>query len=383
MSHITVVEAGVKTLLSHQNFRNAKTLFNNIAAESLNPFEKNVLALLNYYTDSTHDAEKLQGSVVDGFTSRLGKTSDSYTDIGGGLSDLGVMASANGDNFAALKHFKRALLMAERSYRVDDHLRSCLICNMAETHRKMRNTDESLASADRLIDILNRLKYGDIQKWNLNNSADTYQLRWTKIIFPIIRTVQMYVTAGKCIGIQRNHEEGVIYMSTGIELLMNTQAKLNFWSPCITSMILVDLAMLYHHSLSTRGRPVHTKHLQSDGIARLTQETLSKFSPSSLDLKPAKISSSTPQALLRLSAKISEDVNVDNSESTPRWTGASTAVTARIISLLATCDDGSNYMGQRSSSMSSNMLMSDEEFQESYEVHRGVMGVALMDIEDR
>ena len=66
----------------------------------------------------------------------LGSTSDSYIDIGGSICDLGFMLMLNGETVPAEKQLKRALLMVDRSYRPDKHLRLSILCNLAILYSK-------------------------------------------------------------------------------------------------------------------------------------------------------------------------------------------------------------------------------------------------------
>jgi hypothetical protein len=62
---------------------------------------------------------------------------------------------ANRDYLSAEKQLKRALLMVERSYRVDNHLRSALLANLSDLHCLTGNKESSLQYADLLIPCIN------------------------------------------------------------------------------------------------------------------------------------------------------------------------------------------------------------------------------------
>jgi hypothetical protein len=76
-------------------------------------------------------------------------------DLAGSINDLAVMHMANRDYLSAEKQLKRALLMVERSYRVDNHLRSALIANLSDLHCISGNKDLSLQYADLLLPCIN------------------------------------------------------------------------------------------------------------------------------------------------------------------------------------------------------------------------------------
>jgi hypothetical protein len=62
---------------------------------------------------------------------------------------------ANRDYLSAEKQLKRALLMVERSYRVDNHLRSALLANLSDLHCITGNKEQSLRYADLLLPCIN------------------------------------------------------------------------------------------------------------------------------------------------------------------------------------------------------------------------------------
>ena len=350
---LPAVEASLRHLLQRQNFL-AKGIFNHVLHDDLNPFEKNSLAIAHYYSMEYDAAKSLQCGVLDDFTKRLGSTSDSYLDIGGSLNDLGVIEMSTGNITIAEKHFKRALLMAERSYRVDERLRGTLLCNLAECYRLGHDTERSLQNADSVVQLMNKIRNGASPGRNNFSRETSINFLWAKHLFPAFRMSQSYMIAGRCIGTQRNFEEGLIYFNTSFEIL--SEPFLKDMSPKFMSMALVDLAIFHQWSLIKRGRSVSTGHIINDSVRSLVQNSIHYENQYHSQLSI----SSGPKDLLRAAAEL------DQVSATHVWCGVDAELEARLKSLVS-----ENWNG-----------IEDNEDIQLWDICRGLVGVALLDIPD-
>ena len=93
--------------------------------------------------------------------------SDSYIDLAGSMNDLGVYHTALLQFDAAEKVLKRALMMTERSYEINQELYIAIIANMAEMYRAKGEIETAVLYADRLLHLLNKCFnhiYNDIKE---------------------------------------------------------------------------------------------------------------------------------------------------------------------------------------------------------------------------
>jgi hypothetical protein len=229
----------------------------------------------------------------------------------GTINDLAVIHLASEDYLNAEKQLKRALLMVERSYRTDNHLRSTLLANISNVHRLTGNKDLCLKHVDQLLPLLNakhqQKKLDAVDIANLNPAEDQESLDefwrnlteakrvetdklenqdreksktrdkfyYTRQVFTLVRSIQFSLCAGHCIGINRLHEEGLVYMNKafGIILLNSVgpqqQGDLSTWETFLLSSALSKLSELSGDSMKTRGRGLSVKHIEHDNISLL------------------------------------------------------------------------------------------------------------------
>ena len=226
---------------------------------------------------------------------------------------------ANEDFTSAEKGFKRALLMVERSYKIDTHLRSSLLANLSNVHRITGNRESCLHYTEQLLPLL-RSNYKaekqaavDISSLNPAESHEALDQFWKELTQPVsypettvtgtlngttgngndgfprekfhnckqlftsLRKIQFLLSAGHCIGTMRLHEEGLIYMNKAFEIILSNSSidqeghDLLVRDSFIVSAALVKLADLSNHSQKERGRGVSAKHVEHDNLSRLFQ----------------------------------------------------------------------------------------------------------------
>lgn len=222
---------------------------------------------------------------------------------------------AYGDLSAAEKGFKRALLMVERSYKIDTHLRSTLLANLSNVHRISGNKDSCLHYIEQLLPLLSpnykvqKQASVDISTLNPAESQEALDQFWKELTQPVshndditkgdpkkittdsstvpekfynckhlftsVRKIQFILLTGHCIGTMRLHEEGLIYMNMAFEAILSNSliehagCDLLVKDSFILSAALMKLADLSNHSHVTRRKGISAKHIEHDHVARL------------------------------------------------------------------------------------------------------------------
>ena len=230
--------------------------------------------------------------------------------LAGSINDLAVMHTANKDYVAAEKSLKRALLMVERSYKVDTHLRSSLLGNLANVHRLTGNRESCLHYTEELLPLLSKTytatKHAavDISTLNPAESQESLDLFWKNLtqsssnvaeetktdnggniardrfynsrqLFSSIRKVQFFLSAGHSIGTSRLHEEGLIYLNKAFEVIVTNSIDshggddLILKDSFVLSAALATLGELSEHSQKQRGKGLIAKHIEHDNVSKL------------------------------------------------------------------------------------------------------------------
>ena len=218
---------------------------------------------------------------------------------------------ASKDYSNAEKQLKRALLMVERSYRVDTHLRSTLLANLSNVHRLTGNKELCLHYTDILNRLLSnnpaesevaitplcdKLTYPSYNKGSTseegsdgetNNGTIRDRFYYSKDVFPSVRKIQFTMSVAHCIGTTRLHEEGLIYMNKVFEMiLLNVSLfsvksdemicdsagmgnKLLMRDTMLLPIAIARLADLAADSQKHRGKGISAKHIQYDNLSTL------------------------------------------------------------------------------------------------------------------
>jgi hypothetical protein len=228
----------------------------------LTTMQRNTLALTRLGQGNYRDALSLQTLVVSDFVGQLGSTHDAYVDIGGAISDLAVMFLLSKDYVNAEKQLKRALLMTERSYRVDQHLRLSLHCNLMQVYRAQDRKEEALNQADVLFKSL-----GGYKPLPIVQSLSTYPCMYSKYILPYIHIPAFHFALGRVNGHYRTPEEGLIHVNTGFRHLLDIP---NLAENGRLSLLggLISLRDINQNALM-RGRSIKTSHIAVDHLKAL------------------------------------------------------------------------------------------------------------------
>ena len=235
----------------------------------------------------------------------------------GSINDLAVIHIANKDFLNAEKQLKRALLMVDRSYRVDIHLRSTLIANLSNVYRLTNNKESCIKYTDLLLPLLSTLhqykkldavdlssinpaenqesldrfwksmtevKINEIDKQavedsNIPHTRDKYHC--ARHVFRSIREVQFFLFAGHCLGTCSVHEEGLVYINKAFAMISSAatdtlaqgqgqgQEDFSLKESFLLSTALLTLAELSHDSMIVRGKELSSKHIPIDDVANL------------------------------------------------------------------------------------------------------------------
>ena len=191
------------------------------------------------------------------------------------MNDLGVYHTALLQFDAAEKVLKRALMMTERSYEINQELYIAIIANMAEMYRAKGEIETAVLYADRLLHLLNKCFnhiYNDIKEEgkegegqvqgndnaaahflkvktlspssstpSLSSSPSPLLIYSTKILSSL-RKSQAYLILGNIISQCRHFQEGVVYTSMAFE--KSLQAKHGFsYSPLLLQRGIKDIAI--------------------------------------------------------------------------------------------------------------------------------------------
>ena len=254
----------------------------------------------------------------------------------GSINDLAVIHIANKDYLSAEKQLKRALLMVERSYRVDSHLRSTLIANLSNVYRLTNNKESCIKYTDLLLPLLSTthqykkldavdlstinpaenqesldkfwksitdVKIDEIEKQAKKDSSVPYirdKYHCAKHVFRSIREIQFFLFAGHCLGTCSVHEEGLVYINKAFAMISSTvtdspgQDVFSVRESFLLSTALLTLADLSHDSFQTRGTPLSSNHIPIDDVSKLFslpyfKEKFQSVASMNLSLKSSEI----------------------------------------------------------------------------------------------
>jgi tetratricopeptide (TPR) repeat protein len=292
--------------------------------------ERNVHALALLLSGRPpHEAVAVQRAVVDGFTQQLGTTSDSFVDIAGAINDLALCHLADGDCEASEKQLKRALLMANRSYRVSHDLLAAVTSNLSLVCERVGRTDDALKHADAVLRIARAhaqplsppLLQGaqaavPVPPWRQqhahavatvaataaaapspNNSSTSSPSHWATVELPAFRRAQTLLLAGTCIGRLRHPEEGLIHINSAIALL--TPAAAGDATTVAWPLALRHLAAAHEHCEGQRRTRICAGHIQVDHLSNLTRAELSLAAPTARLLDAADAAAASSADVLR------------------------------------------------------------------------------------
>jgi hypothetical protein len=158
---------------------------------------------------------------------------NSYIDIAGTINDFGLLLqqqqidhNSNVDDLSE-KQFKRALLMVNRSYCIDIHLKATLLSNLINCYNNKNDNKNELFYLEQLELLLKKyskslqlLGREFINNNELNNNKNNNYL-WSNNILPKIRKSQFYFIIGKSICELRSYQEGIIIINFTFQFLVN------------------------------------------------------------------------------------------------------------------------------------------------------------------
>ena len=181
------------------------------------------------------------------------------------MNDIGVYHTALSQFDAAEKVLKRALMMTERSYKINGELQISIITNMAEMFRAKGENETALLCADRVLQLMNehynRSNVGGDQIHNQDIfsrsvSSSTQQstspnsssslpppsMIYSTQILSSLRKSQVYLILGKVISQCRHLQEGVVYTSMAFEKSLETDHGFSY-SPLLLQRGIKDIAI--------------------------------------------------------------------------------------------------------------------------------------------
>ena len=194
--------------------------------------------------------------------------------------------------------------MVERSYRINNHLKSTLLANLSNVHRLTGNKELCLQYTDQLLPLLNNVKkLNAVDLTEINPAADqeSLDLFWNSLsvfheeskmdetekshasvkyyytteAFTSVRKVQFVSFAGHCLGTCRLHEEGLIYINKAFEMILTSsrnssdQKEMFLRESFALTTALSKLADLSDNSMRLRGRGLSAKHIKHDCVSLL------------------------------------------------------------------------------------------------------------------
>lgn len=263
------------------------------------PLELNALALGLLSTGEVDEAITIQQLVVDSFSKRIGGTSDAFLDIAGSINDLGCCLYVKKDYPTAEKQWKRALLMANRSHRLNLDLQSTLVSNLCSLYAKTGRVEEALSNADSVLQVLskNSTLSPTLQNGALASQPDS-PFYWSKVAYPSFRRAQMLLLAGSTIARLRHFEEGMVHINHAFAFMNGSMCHSATTSkasdnttahPSINNingatfalpLALAHLAAVHDDSEVQRHVRVSANHIVHDHLYELTAAELCLTSPS-------------------------------------------------------------------------------------------------------
>ncbi len=258
------------------------------------PFYFTLQGLKNGHSMELDEAEKNFKNALELLKQTFG-THDAYLDIGGTLNDLAAVCTVKGDHVSASKYLKRALMMTERSYRINNHLNTCLLSSLIDNAINRNSLEEASTFSDRLNviiatnDIINISNSNDktiIKKRvnaNMNDfkiiksietndegtSSDsdiieqdneTVDVSFIESIHPTLRLAESYLSLARAMLHTHKHqyrfEEALIHIEQCCKILSQMQNTHDVQYSCnrLLSRTLQMLHKLQLQSLKERGR---------------------------------------------------------------------------------------------------------------------------------
>ena len=225
ISKAVMFESAVQKLLEGSAQEAVSSLAEDTSTFNLMHTSIRAIAFLQMH--QLQEADTLYRDTIDYLKSSmpLGQTSDSFVDIAGTYNDHAICLAQLGQYDDALARVKRALHMSKMSYRVDQHLVSCLQGNVIEILRA-RFVAEGSSNRQIADEALNRAKSLVL---TLNNGSNRLNLEgnaslWSEKVFSSLRRASLYFTVGRTIGSLDTHkfavEEAIVYYNSGFQQLL-------------------------------------------------------------------------------------------------------------------------------------------------------------------
>lgn len=191
---------------------------------TFNPVLQNLRAL-NFVMKSDYvEADAILQDVVELMRGpMMGLQSDSYIDIGGVLSDLGLVHMLQGKMKDAELSMKRSLMMATKAYKVNVHLHTGVLANLCELYRRTLDADKATSFSDRLLVELNNSKGGHElstkSRWGGDGVHSNYGWLWSDLCFSDIRSCQLYFAVARTSANFRSAAEATIHFNSGFRAM--------------------------------------------------------------------------------------------------------------------------------------------------------------------
>lgn len=194
--------------------------------------------------------------------------------------------------------------MVERSYRINNHLKSTLLANLSNVHRLTGNKELCLQYTDQMLPLLNDVKklsavdlteinpaadqesldlfwnslsvfHEEAQMGKTDKSHSSVKYYYTTEAFTSVRKVQFVSFAGHCLGTCRLHEEGLIYINKAFEMILTSSRnsedpkEMFLKQSFALTTALSKLADLSDNSMRLRGKGLSAKHIKHDCVSLL------------------------------------------------------------------------------------------------------------------
>ena len=191
---------------------------------AFNPILQNLRAL-NFFMKSNYvEADAILQDVVELMRGpMMGLQSDSYIDIGGVLSDLGLVHMSQGKWKDAELVMKRSLMMATKAYKVNVHLHTGVLANLCELYRRTLDAEKATSFADKLLVELNNSKGGHEMstksRWGGDGVHSSYSWLWSDLCMSDIRSAQLYFAVARANANFRSVAEATIHFNSGFRAM--------------------------------------------------------------------------------------------------------------------------------------------------------------------
>jgi len=259
------LELGVKYLLTGK-LGEIKRM---VPANATDPGQKSLLSNAYLLSGDLDNAELLSNQVIQHFK-QTGVSSDSYMDFSGALNDLAVIYFEKGDTEGAERQLRRALLMAERSYRLSFDLQSSICANLISINSASESGTKAEQLNDQLLELLKTPRAQLTQENFLQPSSYTTSstlFPHALSVFPALRRCQVYYTVGCTLGIKsKQFAYGISFINRALELLSCLPSEV-VAAQC--KKFLYQLANFQEICFMRTGSYAKTHHLQRDGLEML------------------------------------------------------------------------------------------------------------------